>query len=135
MQSCAGKNQRDGSRLNARQTIAAKAISQGDGVVLLCLGFNLIDGFLKALPHGASTQVVQSLGQEPGVDHVRRPRHGVAELANHHLTTNQEDAHDAAALTSAWMNAGLVPQQPPTKDAPAATSAGRWPAKTSGLIV
>ena len=90
---------------------------------------------LEALAHRPAAQVVQALGEEPGVHDVGRARDGVAELADDDLAADQEDAHDAAALTSAWTNAGLVPQQPPTNDAPASTSAGRWLANTSGFMV
>ena len=96
---------------------------------------DLVDGRLEARAHRLGAQVVQALGEEPGVDHVGRSRDGVAELADDDLAADQEDAHDAAALTSARTNSGLVPQQPPTNDAPASISAGRWLANASGVIV
>jgi hypothetical protein len=85
--------------------------------------------------HHACAPVVQALGEEPGVRHVGRSRDGLAEFADDDLATDQEDAHDAAALTSARTNSGLVPQQPPRNDAPAAISAGRWLANVSAVMV
>jgi len=72
--------------------------------------------------------------EEPGIDGVGRARDRVAELADNDLAADQEDAPDAAALARERMNAGLVPQQPPTNDAPASMSAGRKPAKVSGVM-
>ena len=85
--------------------------------------------------HCPGASVVQALGEKAGVHHVGRSRDGIAELADDDLATDQEDTRDAAALTSARTNSGLVPQQPPRNDAPASNSAGRWLANVSAVMV
>ena len=45
-----------------------------------------------------------------------------------------DEPYGASCCRKAWMKNGLVPQQPPTKAAPADTKSGANPAKVSGLV-
>ncbi len=128
----AGDDERQGPRDQSGQAVAAEAVTEYDRVVNG--GVRGVDHGLQLGAHRLGALVVQALREELHVHLVRRAHHGVAELPQDHFTADQEDAHQRTTRARARMKSGLVPQQPPTNEAPASTRAGRNVANVSGDI-